>query len=232
MIITVAHQKGGTGKSTIATNIASFLGADILDLDKQHSSTIWNHVRGLTKQDGGANKERLRLVTLKNSRCELDSQTALPDNSLDDFLNAYKEDPEALLVVDTGGFDSVTNRKVIAMANIVLTPVAPSGIEIFGLQMFEKTLLEAKKIIGKTIPCYVVLNNINTSSKLRLEDVLNFIKGKDTFNLMKQRLSRRIAYQKAYEEGKNVIELSARSKAAEEIIDLVTEIKRILRKND
>lgn len=34
MIITVAHQKGGTGKSTIATNLAVELKTSLLDLDK------------------------------------------------------------------------------------------------------------------------------------------------------------------------------------------------------
>ena len=42
MIITVAHQKGGTGKSTIATNLAVELKTSLLDLDKQHSSIIFN----------------------------------------------------------------------------------------------------------------------------------------------------------------------------------------------
>ena len=42
MILTVAHQKGGTGKSTLATNLAVELGAELLDLDKQHSSIIFN----------------------------------------------------------------------------------------------------------------------------------------------------------------------------------------------
>lgn len=45
MIITVAHQKGGTGKSTIATNLAVELRTSLLDLDKQHSSIIFNYKR-------------------------------------------------------------------------------------------------------------------------------------------------------------------------------------------
>ena len=42
MIITLAHQKGGVGKSTLATNLAAALGADILDLDLQRSCQLWN----------------------------------------------------------------------------------------------------------------------------------------------------------------------------------------------
>lgn len=45
MIITVAHQKGGVGKSTLVTNLCGYLKTDLLDMDKQFSSTAWNALR-------------------------------------------------------------------------------------------------------------------------------------------------------------------------------------------
>ena len=44
-VIAISNQKGGTGKSTIATNLAVELKTSLLDLDKQHSSIIFNYKR-------------------------------------------------------------------------------------------------------------------------------------------------------------------------------------------
>lgn len=48
MIVTVAHQKGGVGKTTLATNLAQVLGADLLDLDLQQSCVLWSRLRKST----------------------------------------------------------------------------------------------------------------------------------------------------------------------------------------
>jgi len=49
VVITVAQQKGGTGKTTLAANIGAALAATrrvaLLDIDPQHSLTRWNALR-------------------------------------------------------------------------------------------------------------------------------------------------------------------------------------------
>lgn len=230
MIIAVAHQKGGTGKSTIATNLAGYLKADMLDLDKQHSSALWNHVRGIPKNEGGAGKTPLRLATLASSQCQLPSQKALPDDALEDFLAVYKGSPDNLLVIDTGGFDSKINRQAIIAADLVITPVAPSGIEIFGLQRFEEILVAAKEATGIDVPCYVLINNVNNQSTKRVDDIKEFVSNRKIFRLLKHTLTRRVAYMRAYEAGKTVVESDAGRKVAAEFIDFAIEIKLKIQK--
>lgn len=76
MILTVAHQKGGTGKSTLATNLAVELGAELLDLDKQHSSIIFNCKRireGLPA---------ISCYSIAESQCQFDCQQPVPEAHL------------------------------------------------------------------------------------------------------------------------------------------------------
>ena len=80
MIITVAHQKGGTGKSTIATNLAVELKTSLLDLDKQHSSIIFNYKRA------NAGLKPLDCYSIAESQCRFDGQRPVLEAKLfDDF---------------------------------------------------------------------------------------------------------------------------------------------------
>lgn len=49
VVITVAQQKGGTGKTTLAANLAVAMTAShrvaLLDIDPQHSLTRWHTLR-------------------------------------------------------------------------------------------------------------------------------------------------------------------------------------------
>ena len=116
MIITVAHQKGGTGKSTIATNLAVELKTSLLDLDKQHSSIIFNYKRA------HAGLEPLDCYSIAESQCRFDGQRPVPEAKLDEFLNLFKGDPKTDLVIDVGGFDSPLNRKALFFGDYLLTP--------------------------------------------------------------------------------------------------------------
>lgn len=114
MIITVAHQKGGTGKSTIATNLAVELKTSLLDLDKQHSSIIFNYKRA------HAGLEPLDCYSIAESQCRFDGQRPVPEAKLDEFLNLFKGDPKTDLVIDVGGFDSPLNRKALFFGDYLL----------------------------------------------------------------------------------------------------------------
>ena len=175
MIITVAHQKGGTGKSTLATNLAVELKTALLDLDKQHSSIIFNYKRqtvGLAPLD---------CYSIAESHCRFDCQRPVPEKKLDEFLCLFKDDPENWLVIDVGGFDSPLNRKALFYADCILTPCAPSGAEIYGLQMFAEILEEAETIAGIHLKTHDVINNADKRSLKRIEEMKTFVTNKPEF---------------------------------------------------
>lgn len=228
MIITIAHQKGGTGKSTLATNIATLLQADILDLDKQHSSALWNYVRSLPKEKGGAGKAPLRMATLAISGCSLPAQTPIDTIDFQSYLNAYAENTDHILVIDTAGFDSGNNRLSLIMADMIITPVAPSQMDLYGLNQFRSIVQEAEEHVHRKLNSYVVLNNVVESSKKTWQDATDYITSDPTFKLLHTKIHRRIDYQRAYEHGLSVVELAATKKAAKEMKELADEIKAII----
>lgn len=233
MIITVAHQKGGTGKSMLATNLAVELKTALLDLDKQHSSIIFNYKRknaGLTP---------LSCYSIAESRCRFDCQRPVTEQKLDEFLELFKADPEMNLVIDVGGFDSPLNRKALFYADYILTPCAPSGAEIYGLQMFAEILEEAETIAGIHLKTHVVINNADKRSLKRINEMKEFVTGKpEYFFLCHTIIGSRMAFKTAYETGSNVVELYEQAKndkekrrymhSADEIKELANEIRSMI----
>jgi chromosome partitioning protein len=120
MILAITNQKGGTGKSTIATNLAvcfARTGAEVLlvDADPQHSALDW-HV------------DRPDAVPLIHV-------VGLPVDNL------HREIPPlatkfAVLLIDGGGRITTTARAAVSVADFVLVPTLPSKPDLLSTQDF------------------------------------------------------------------------------------------------
>ena len=208
MILNVAHQKGGVGKSTIAINLAVSLKADILDLDNQHSCMLFNKIR---KASG--------LDPLNCISCDEESE-------IDSILKQYRN--SKTLIIDSGGFDSKNNRLALIKSDLIITPVSPSQIELFGLQKFERILKEASDTLKTSIKTNVVINNADARSKGTTQGVQEFIEENPTYlNLFKTVVHSRADFKKAYASGFGVTELDGKGKAAGEIQQLTKEIRKV-----
>ncbi|MBP1616137.1 MAG: plasmid partitioning protein [Bacteroidetes bacterium] len=204
MIINLTHQKGGVGKSTIATNLAVALDAIIIDLDTQRSSVLWNKIR----QSNGYTP--LECLTVAN---ETEMKQVLKNNA------------GRHVVIDSGGYDSGMTRLAIIAADIILTPVAPSQVEIFGLQNFTKILQQISDEIGQTIQTNVLINNADIRSKTAIQSLQQYVTQNHTYlNLLNSITHFRADFKKAYGMGLSVVEMDPRCKAAAEIEQLSSEI--------
>ena len=209
-IITIAHQKGGVGKSTIALNLAVELNKKynlkVIDLDYQKSITIFNETRKEKKL------KPLNIIHIENQK---------------ELIDVLKNSNE-LILIDSGGFDSDLNRIAIIGADLVITPVSNNLIEIYGLEAFKKILQELKEVEPE-IKSYVLLNNIDPKATKSVEELKKYIKNNNEyFDLLDTILRRRADFARSFEVGKSVTEIDKKSKASKELKQLLKDIEKIL----
>jgi len=145
MIITVAHTKGGVGKSTLTWNVAhSFkeLGktVTIIDLDFQQTLFFINTIRGTDT-----------FIVLQPKTVEILIKELL-----------HPTTPTDITIIDVGGFDNDLNRTAIDFSHKILIPISDSMSEVIGFQTFKDILDEL--ILGDH-EINVVLNNIHPLTK-------------------------------------------------------------------
>ena len=202
MIITVAHQKGGVGKSTIATNLAVEMGLPIVDLDSQHSCYLFSLLR---EEEHGKSLQVFTPETPEEIKKILESM-------------AYDK-----VIIDSGGYDNDLNRFALLISDVVITPVSPSQIEVFGLLKFAEIVEEAKKY-NSSLKVHVLINNADPRSSGENRKLQQFIEENSDFELLKTKLYRRADYRRAYSQGLSVCEYNPGGKACKEIRALITEV--------
>lgn len=202
-VIVIAHQKGGVGKSTIASNLAVELSKNhsihVVDLDMQKSLTYFQSLR---------NKSELNNFNIKNIQNKEDLKQIINTN-------------QNLLLIDVGGFDSDINRIAILGSDLIITPVSDSGIELIGLLSFRNILREIRKHRPNLV-AKVLLNRVHSRACGSLNEIHNFIQNNNEFTKFTTILRDRVDYKKAFDMGKSVVELNG--KASQEMNNLIKEV--------
>ncbi len=202
MIITVAHQKGGVGKSTIAVNLAVEMQLPIVDLDSQNSCYLFSKVR---------EKEQRKSL-----------QVFTPE-TLEEIKEILQNVDHRKLIIDSGGYDNDLNRFALIASDLVVTPVSPSQIEIFGLQKFAQIIEKAREY-RPDLKVYVLINNADARSKSEIIELEKFIQTIPLFRILNSRIFCRVDYKRAYQQGLSVCEYKPESKACREVRRLIREI--------
>lgn len=205
MIITIAQQKGGAGKTTLAAQLAVVLmsmGRTVatVDTDPQGSLTRWAEVR--REQLG----EEDALTHYQASGWRTERQVR---ELADDFQYVIIDSPPH---AETGA------RLVIRAADMILVPTQPSPLDVWATQA-TLALAEAE---GK--PALIVANRVPPRSNTA-EDIVNNL---DRLGApaARVRLGQRIAFVESMLNGRGVIETHRLSTATEEITALTREVIR------
>ncbi|MDD2358312.1 MAG: ParA family protein [Thiovulaceae bacterium] len=206
-IISVSHQKGGVGKSTLAYNLAVELSkkfdVEVIDLDVQETVSSYNRIRKIMGQE----PLKVKIFT--------------DHDELVHYFNIVDENK--IVIVDSGGFDSALNRLSILAADFILTPVSSEFTELLGLEKYNQILQQISEQTGNTIIANVVLNKINPTQK-HFDELIDFINNTDHFMKLDSVLRRRVDFANSVGHGFSVNELDASSESSKEMNQLVQEI--------
>jgi chromosome partitioning protein len=204
IVITVAQQKGGTGKTTLAANLAAALAPDrkvaLLDIDPQHSLTRWHALR--PKSAAG-----LAFSDVSGWRVtgELDRLRAACD----------------IVLIDSPPQIDTDARLAIRGANLVLIPVQPSPPDIWAAEGTLKLAAAEKRRAA------IVLNRVPSAGKLR--DVMAVRLREEGKPLLTATIGNRTGFATAFAEGLGITETAPRSIAANELRALLTELLEMIR---
>lgn len=209
MIIVVSSEKGGTGKTTLSTNLAVMrakMGGDVffVDADSQRSATDFFAVREGEGHEpsvccagisGPGTYDEIRKLSLK----------------FDDTF------------VDVGGRDTVTLRKALLIADKVLVPFIPSQLDVWALDRMETIIAEAA-VMNSKLEAIGVMNKVDSNPKISLKDEAEGI-AKDLEHIRFSGLTvgYRVSYRRCVAEGISVMEL-AKGKKDEKAISEMNKI--------
>ena len=192
MIILVGGEKGGTGKTTLATNLAAMRaasGSDVLlvDTDRQGSASFWSAVRD--EEDGLPPVPCVQVFGKGVSR------------QVTDLAGRYSD-----VVVDAGGRDSVELRSAMVVADRLFVPVQASQFDVWTLEQVDG-LVEQVQAINASLRAWVVFNRASTHPRVReAEEAEALVADFDHLDLAGVVVRDRIAYRRAASEGRGVAE--------------------------
>jgi|SaaInlStandDraft_5_1057022.scaffolds.fasta_scaffold14279_1 chromosome partitioning protein len=218
MFITISHQKGGVGKSTIAWNLAIEMSkmrpTIVVDLDVQNT---FSQSYKLRQKLLAKTEDKQVLKSLQNLKL-------VKITSKEELVDFYKNtNRNALHITDTGGFDHDVNRVAIAMSSLLITPVSTKFYELLGLKKYEEILSALSKIMGRDIIASVVFNKINPNAK-HMQDVFSFVNKSPHFSQFTSIIRQRGDFENSPAQGMSVNEYNPEGKAAREIRAFIDEI--------
>lgn len=211
MKILVGSEKGGTGKTTIATNLATTLasrGRDVvlLDTDRQASAAFWC-------------AERKHRETTATVHC-LERHGDVFDTIVD-LEERYQD-----VIIDAGGRDSEELRSAMLGVNLLLSPFRASQFDLWTAEHLSALVSKARNW-NRGLVALAVLNMVPTHARAsEPEEARQMLGDFPVLRMASSVVFDRKAFRDAACQGLGVIEHSD-PKAATEILSLTDEVTHV-----
>lgn len=217
MIVVVGAEKGGVGKTRLATHLAALAASEgvdviLLDTDVQGSAISWANIR--------ENNEVKPSISV----------LALPPNPAKELVALSGK--YALIVVDIGAQNYQTMMRCSALADLVLVPSGPDQQEAEStLRVFDQIVDNGHLHESGSIPAHVVLTRVSPVETAKATADLRALYGAEGISVFDSQISSRAAWLATGKTGRALHELTGRErseKAIEEMQAVYDEVKRRL----
>jgi chromosome partitioning protein len=203
-VITIAQQKGGAGKTTLAAQLAVVWARAgrrlaLLDIDPQGSLAAWAALRRQRQGDAALDFEFAALAGWRAG----------------DWVERHARDADIVLV-DSPPHAELEAKIALRVAGLVVVPLQPSPLDLWSTATTLKLAREENR------PILAVLNRVPARSGL-IETVTAAL-AHDGVRLAAATLGSRVAFAQAMAQGAGVVETAPASLAAAEITALAAEI--------
>lgn len=206
MIIVAGGIKGGSGKTTVATNLAVMRARDkadvlLIDADDQETSFDFTVLRNeRTENQAG-------YTCIKLTGAALRTETLRLSEKYDD------------IVIDTGGRDTTSQRAALSVADVLLVPFVPRSFDVWTLEKVAGVVSEIQTVNDKLV-AFAFLNRADARGKDN-EEAAGVIRETPALTFLDAPLGTRKAFANAGALGLAVCELTPEDpKASAEFMTL------------
>lgn len=206
-VISIAQQKGGAGKSTIAAHLAVALAQQnrrvaLVDIDPQGSLTMWHTLR---EKQFGKGYTGINFVSSSGWR-------------VGNAISQCKVNVD-FVIIDSPPHTETEAKGAIREADFVIIPMQPSPTDLWATKATLDFAKSEKKLVK------VLLNRYNPASRIARE-ITSHISDRLTSHI-----GNRVVFASCLAQGRCVTESDPQSQAAEEIKALVQEVLELVEDN-
>ncbi len=150
--IVIVNSKGGAGKTTLATNLASYYAKQgfkvaMKDYDSQGSSSFWQK-----RRDKALNP--IQIIPMFEKQAGATAS----------FSHQVERGTDYLIIDSPSGIDATQFKPILDLADTILIPVLPSSIDIHAVSRFIGTLLLKAKVSRSENHLAVIANRARKST--------------------------------------------------------------------
>ena len=203
-VFTVAQQKGGAGKSTLAAHLAVAWLRDrksvaVVDIDPQGSLARWYSIRRDSLHGAAADLDFAEVTGWRTQR------------AVEDLSGSHD-----VVVIDSPPHAETEAKIAIRSADLVIVPSQPSPLDVWA------TLPTLELADKEKTPATIVLNRVPPRASLTARMVTKL--GEYTVTVAKSPVGNRVAFADSMAFGLTALETRPSSRAATEIRALAKEL--------